>query len=456
MKIKVLKFGGTSLASFPEFQKVFEIVKTQLNGDKLIVVLSASSGITQKLIYLTNILQNNPIDRHKILNEIEGHHIRIASKLIEEPKLLTETIRIVENFIQSINLLLEGALILEELTPKVKDQILAYGELLSSYIFYNFALSKKLNCTILDAREIIITDGIHLNAAPELQLIESNSTKIQKLFENFDLIITQGFIGSWRKDTTTLGRGGSDLSASLFAYAVVAAEIQIWTDVNGILSADPRIVKNPRTIPVMSFDEVSELAFWGAKVLHPESIKPAMLKKIPVKILNTFEPSNEGTIIVDNLEDIISGQELISPKIHSLTLLENCYIIKKKLTPLTRPFQHYYQVLNQPYFKILHLNGNQNNFIAIIKILQDEESFLSLLKDETISFRPVDIISLCGINLHKPNHTIYNKLIKIIQELKSYPLQQIVYRSSDYSIFFAIEKGNGREVIEILHKIITE
>lgn len=457
MAIKVLKFGGTSLASYSEFNQVLQIVQNMLNSDKLIVVLSASAGITQKLFQLTdNFTKDNLKNKKEILNQIEQHHIQIATKLIDDPKLLTDTIRTIENFIQSISLLIEGVTILEEITPKVKDQILAYGELLSSHLFYHFALSKKINCTILDAREIIITDGVHLNAVPDLQLTERNGAKIHKLFDNFDLIVTQGFIGSWAKETTTLGRGGSDLSASLFAYAVGAEEVQIWTDVNGILSADPRIVDNPRTISVLGFDEVLELSFWGAKVLHPDSIKPAMLKKIPVKILNTFDPSNDGTIVVSDIEEFLFGPEVNVPKMHCLTLSENCYLITKRLNPFTRPLHYYYELLNHPYFKILHFNGNQNFFKALVKVLQNEEQFLVTLKDEQIDYRLVDIISLCGTNLYKPNHIIYNQLIKILQVLKPFPVYQFAFRFSDYSIFFAIQKEKGKEIISELHKIIND
>lgn len=454
---KVLKFGGTSIASYKEFLQVFQIIQSQLENNKLIVVLSACAGITEKLLQLAD---SYPIDKlsnkDEILNYIEQHHIHIATKVIEDTKSLTEAIKTIENLIRSIHLLLEGVIILEEITPKVKDQILSYGELLSSHLFYHFTKSKNLNSTILDAREIIITDGVHLNAAPDLQVIERNAPKINKAFENFDVIITQGFIGSWAKETTTLGRGGSDLSASLFAYAIGADEVQIWTDVNGILSGNPKFVKNPVTVPIMSFDEVVELSFWGAKVLHPDSIKPAMLKNIPIKILNTFDPENDGTFIVENIEEFVHGPDINVPRIHSITLLEDCYLINKRLNPFTRTFDHFYASLNQPFYKILHYNGNQNYFKAIVKVLREEQQFVEMLKTEEISYRLVDIITLCGNNLRKPNHLIYDKLTKIIQELKPYPVHQILFRSSDFSIIFVIQRESGKKVIGELHKIIID
>lgn len=457
MGVKVLKFGGTSIASYNEFLQVFQIIQSQLENNKLIIVLSACAGITEKLLQLANSYPLNKLNnKDEILNFIEQHHILIATKVIENTKSLTDAIQTIENLIRSIYLLLEGVIILEEITPKVKDQILSYGELLSSHLFYHFAKSKNLNSTILDAREIIVTDGVHLNAAPVLQAIERNAQKINKLFENFDVIITQGFIGSWAKETTTLGRGGSDLSASLFAYAIQADEVQIWTDVNGILSADPKFVKNPVTIPIMSFDEVMELSFWGAKVLHPDSIKPAMLKNIPVRILNTFAPENDGTLVVEKIEKFVYKPDINTPKIHSITLLEDCYLIKKRLNPFTRSFDHYYSLLNQPFYKILHYNGNQNYFKAIVKVLQEESQFVELLKAEEISHSLVDIITLCGNNLCNQNHSIDNKMTKIIQELKPFPVHQIVFCSSDSSIFFVIQREKGKEIIDRLHKIIID
>ncbi|MCX7879364.1 MAG: aspartate kinase [Ignavibacteria bacterium] len=452
MNVKVLKFGGTSLADATSIRKVMEILKKETNN-KLIIVLSASSGITDLLIHLCEICPrlNSEEESKQITNKIESHHLQLIVELFENSEQGAKCIQAVDFLFHSLKNLIEGVRILQEITPKVQAEILSYGEVLSSTIFYNYAVSQGLNSSFFDARELIATDGFHLNAKPDLIKIEANKERLLSFFKISDVVITQGFIGSWAKETTTLGRNGSDLSASLFAYAVNANEVQIWTDVNGILSADPKYVTAPISIPSLHFEEVFEMSFFGAKVLHPETIKPAMLKGIPVKVLNTFNPDNEGTTIYAKVE-----QNIQEPSLHSIILLPSCLLIEKRLSTETRDFTYYYNFLIENNFNIIHFNGNKIFFKSIVKIDSNKSFYKNLLDEKEIDNLEVDLIALCGYRINEPSSKIYNQIQTIIQELYNFLVHQIIFRASNYSILIVLPSGVGKEVIETLHSIILD
>lgn len=456
MAIKVLKFGGTSVANSNAMHRVYEIIQS-IGSNKLVVVLSALAGVTDELFELAELSPfGNNLRKTEILSLLEKKHIQLIKGLFQSIEKSKDATRSFQSDFDNLKLLLEGIEILEELTPKVKDEIFACGEFFSSKIFYHYCKSKGLNCCLLDAREVIATDASYQNAKPNLFQIEANSAKILELFEHYDIIVTQGFVGNCPTGTTTLGRGGSDMSASLFGYSIGAEEIQIWTDVDGVLSADPKFVSQPVSIPVMSFDEVAELSFFGAKVLHPETIKPAMLKNIPVRILNTFNPSNEGTLVVSNLSDFLSSPDATAPQLHSVVLLENCFLIKKCLSPFTKGFEDYYETFFLlPEVKVIHYNGNRNYFKSILKIDGKEDVLENIFDGEDIDYQKIDLIAFCGSNLHRPTRKIFNQINEMIQVVKPYTIHQFIFRSSDYSIILALQQSKGRKVIEQLHKILV-
>ena len=182
------------------------------------------------------------------------------------------------------------------------------GSLLSTTILQSAAKSNNINSRFLDIRNYINTNDNYLEAQINAKKTKNKIINFKRELKKYDILITQGFIASDTKGvTTTLGRGGSDYSASVIGAFLKADEIQIWTDVSGVLSADPRKVKDVHPIPKMTFDEIRELAFYGAKVLHPDTIKPAIEEKIPVRILNTFKPKDKGTLIVDSVKSSYSG-----------------------------------------------------------------------------------------------------------------------------------------------------
>lgn len=295
----VMKFGGTSVGSAERFKQVLEIVKRSWQaGEKPVVVLSAVAGVTNGLIDCSHHAVKKKLPAAlKLLSELKDKHIAIIHGLFgadSAPKAITD--KTVDMFNQ-IELLLRSISYLGELSTRSLDAISGFGELLSTELFASLAEHHELPAKWFDARQFMITDNCFGEASPIWKEISTKTQAMLKpaLNENY-CVITQGFIGATIEGaSTTLGRGGSDYSASIIGVALCAREIQIWTDVDGMMTADPRLVPEAALLSEVSFQEASELAYFGAKVLHPLTIKPAIEKKIPVRILNTTYSKELGT-----------------------------------------------------------------------------------------------------------------------------------------------------------------
>ena len=299
----VMKFGGTSVADASRFKDVFSIVKNAAESSKEapVVVLSAVSGVTNGLIECATIAKMGDATLAlEKLSAIKDKHCKIVCDLIplSSQEQLSSALEIDFN---RISVLLQGIAYLGELSKRSLDAISACGELLSTKIFSAYLISEEMPAVFLDARTIMLTNEDHGRAIPNIKELAVRCKKeILPLIQKGKWVITQGFIGATADGvTTTLGRGGSDYTASLIGAAMHAQEIQIWTDVDGMMTADPRLIPEALPIASVSFQEASELAYFGAKVLHPLTIKPAVEKNIPVRILNTLKPQSPGTLIVE-------------------------------------------------------------------------------------------------------------------------------------------------------------
>ncbi|MBI3259266.1 MAG: aspartate kinase [Ignavibacteriae bacterium] len=309
--MNVLKFGGTSVATAPAMRQVRTIIEKTGGA---IVVLSACGGVTNRLLYGIQLAgDGQSAGATEIVNEIEQRHLDLCRDLLPDESLQRNILSKVKTLCEELRVFCEGVALLGECTPRSIDIAGSFGERLSTLVFSLYCQAEGINAVLFDVRGIMRTDSNFTSAKinfPELQRLSDE--KLTPLLTDGAIIITQGFIGSDKRGiTTTLGRGGSDLSAALIGAAIAADEILIYTDVSGIASADPRIIPTARPIPEMSFAEARELSFYGAKVLHPETILPAVERDIPVRVLNTFAPDDTGTLIVAKAtrEHGISAQE---------------------------------------------------------------------------------------------------------------------------------------------------
>lgn len=297
----VMKFGGTSVGKAECFVAVADIIEQTIRSDgPPVVVLSAMGGVTNLLIEGATRAKEHDLDGAlEIIGQIRQKHKDTISVLFQESKVVDELTSKIEEHLRKLDILYRGVSYLGELTKRSLDTISSFGELLSTLIMVPLLESRGAKAVWLDARNFVVTDNTFGKANPlwETTGVKAKGAILPEIAAG-RVVVTQGFIGATNNGvTTTLGRGGSDYSASIIGVSCEAVEIQIWTDVDGMLTADPRIVPNATVIPAVSFMEASELAYFGAKVLHPLTIKPAIEKSIPVRILNTMRPQLNGTVI---------------------------------------------------------------------------------------------------------------------------------------------------------------
>lgn len=291
--MKILKFGGSSVADAQAIRQTHSIVSQ--TEPPLAVVVSALGGITDLLLRTASEAAAQDEQFRQGLQAIEDRHLQTIRELLP-PAAQGSVIGRVKTDLNTLETLLEGAFLIGETTPKLLDKIVSYGELLSSFIIASFYRQQGLPAEFVDSRELIRTDSRFGQATVNRETTATLAAA--RLSSGTEIKVLPGFIAANAEgDTTTLGRGGSDFSAALYAAAVGAEELQIWTDVSGMFTANPRLVKQARPIPVISYQEAMELSHFGAKVLYPPTIQPALEAGIPIRIKNTFEPGHEGTLI---------------------------------------------------------------------------------------------------------------------------------------------------------------
>ncbi len=294
--MKVLKFGGSSVANSENIEKVVKIVLAACETSKCIVVLSAMQGVTDLLISLGKLAECGDENFREKLSEIEEKHIEAIRDLIPITEQ-SSALSFVKKRLNELENICESVFLLKELSPRTLDLVVGLGEVLSTSIVAAKFNSLKIENLVIDSGKLITTDSNHGSAAVDFQTTNSN---IDEYFDNNDskLYIAPGFIASDENGRpTTLGRGGSDYTAAIFAAAVSADVLEIWTDVSGMMSANPRIVRKTRAISHITYREAMELSHFGAKIIYPPTIQPVMAKNIPVYVKNTFAPEDPGTVI---------------------------------------------------------------------------------------------------------------------------------------------------------------
>jgi bifunctional aspartokinase / homoserine dehydrogenase 1 len=292
--MKVLKFGGSSVADPQRIRSVIEIIKPYLKQE-IAIVFSAFGGVTDQLIQMSSLaLQGNAAYKEK-LDQIEKRHLDAVRQLInvQRQSSILAQVKIKINELEDV---LHGVFLVKERTSRTLDYIMSFGERLSAFIICEAIKEQNIAAEFLDARTVVRTDGNFGHAKVDF---DTTNKQIRDHFKRHqETQIITGFIGtSDSGETTTLGRSGSDYTAAIFAAALNASALEIWTDVDGMMTADPRLVKKAFTVPQMSYEEAMELSHFGAKVIFPATMQPAMVNQIPIWIKNTFNPAFAGTVI---------------------------------------------------------------------------------------------------------------------------------------------------------------
>lgn len=289
-----MKFGGSSVRNSQMIRRVIDIAASRLE-DAPVLVSSAMGKTTDALVLVASHAQGGDRDAaFALIEKLEATHYTAARELVADSAGLE---RVLRRHFEELRGLTQGIFLIRECSPRSSDAVLSFGERLSTLIITAAAREQGIDAELVDARTLIRTDALFGSAGPEMDSTTRHIREQLRARPNH-LYVTQGFIGSTEDGvTTTLGRGGSDYSATIIGAALEAEAVEIWTDVNGIMTSDPRIIPKARTIPTISYDEAAELAYFGARVVHPYTILPAIRRAIPVWVKNTAEPRARGTCI---------------------------------------------------------------------------------------------------------------------------------------------------------------
>ena len=294
--MKILKFGGTSVGSAKNINRVIDIVSTISNESKVAVVVSAVGGITDKLLAVANKAINKDASYKTDLETIKDIHQTIINELITDDRCSIVS-EIIQDRLNQLEGLLDGIYLINELSPKTTDKLLSFGELMSSYIIVEAMKIKGLDAKLKNSQDIVVTNSEHTNATVNFNKTNANITSYFKTNKN-QITLFPGFISkSEEGEITTLGRGGSDYTAAILASALNAEELQVWTDVSGMFTTNPKLVSQALPIDEISYQEAVELSHFGAKVLYPPTVQPVLDKNIPLWIKNTMAPEDHGTLI---------------------------------------------------------------------------------------------------------------------------------------------------------------
>jgi aspartate kinase len=294
----VMKYGGTSVKDAAALANAARIVQHHQNRQP-VVVLSAGAKVTDGLINLARkAAATNQQEALADAAALRERHLKTAEALLEGELRKTVEAAFAEQF-DELEMLVRGVSILRELTPRVLDHFMSFGEQWSCLLLTHRLQQDGCKAEWVDSRSVIVTDDEFNKSAPLFEIIDNRVHQhIFPRIQKHTVVVTQGFVGATTDGiTTTLGRGGSDYTAAIIGAGLDAEEIQIWTDVSGVLTANPKLVPDARPVREMTFNEAAELAYFGAKVLHPSTILPAVKKKIPVRVLNSMRPEDEGTLI---------------------------------------------------------------------------------------------------------------------------------------------------------------
>jgi bifunctional aspartokinase / homoserine dehydrogenase 1 len=298
--LRVMKFGGTSVADASCIERVAEIISSAARSSHLVVVVSAMSGVTNKLMEAAAFAQDGRSGQvAAIFRQLQARHEQVAAALIPSSAERSRIGRKMTRLFHEGEYLCQAALLAQQVTPQTRDSVASLGERLSAPLVAAALAQRALKSEAIAATDLIFTDANFGSADPHMDVTRAQcESQLRPLLRQGIIPVVTGFIGATAQGVlTTLGRGGSDYSATILGAALGADEVIIWTDVDGVMTADPRLVPNARTIPEISYREAADLAYFGAKVLHPKTLRPVMESDTPVWIRNSFAPGQPGTRI---------------------------------------------------------------------------------------------------------------------------------------------------------------
>lgn len=431
--MKVLKFGGTSVGSVENMRAVMQLIT---DGNQKLVVLSAMSGTTNSLVEIANYLQKKNKDAaRQVISQLEQKYYKVVNDLYATEEKKSKAKSIVIGIFQTIKSFTSG-----EFSDVAENAIVAQGELLSTAMFTELMLENGYKATYLPALDFMKIDT---DKAADMYFIRENIVKVMNSAEPADYYITQGFIcRNANGDIDNLQRGGSDYTATLIGAAIDSEEVEIWTDIDGFHNNDPRFVDNTRKIDQLSFDEAAELAYFGAKILHPQTVLPAKLQNIPVRLKNTMNPSDPGTLIASassghGIKAVAAKDGITAIKIRSYRML-NAYGFLKNVFEIFEFFKTPIDMISTSEVAVSLTIDNTKHLNEIVSELK-EYGEVEVDTDQTIVCIVGDMIA---------EETGF--ATKVFTALKEVPIRMISYGGSRHNISVLVKTELKKQTLQAL------
>ncbi|WP_424001387.1 bifunctional aspartate kinase/homoserine dehydrogenase I [Maribacter sp. IgM3_T14_3] len=458
--MKVLKFGGSSVAKPENIIKIKNIISKY--NDPIVLVVSALGGVTDLLLEAGSLASTQDQSYKNILSTLEERHLSTIKALLPvtaQSKVLSK----VKSEFNVLETLLEGAYFIGEITPKLSDKIVSYGELLSSYIISEYLISEKLDAEFKDSRELIITHK--LNGKNVVNFNKTNTNCVD-FFKSSDKKITvcPGFIATSEEGvSTTLGRGGSDYTAAIYAAAIDADILEIWTDVSGMYTANPKMVKQAKAIPHISYEEAMELSHFGAKVLYPPTIQPVLSKGISIVIKNTFSPEEAGTLITKSKNEKGKTVRGIS-HIGNIALLS---LEGSGMVGIPGISKRFFEVLSQADISVVLITQASSEHSICVGISADDvDKAVSIVNEafeyeiergrikQVIPEKDLAIVALVGDNM-KSHQGLSGKMFSTLGK-NNVNIRVIAQGASERNISCIIDEKDVKKALNALHEEFFE
>ena len=435
--MKVLKFGGTSVGSA---QRMKDVAKLISDNEQKIVVLSAMSGTTNTLVEISDYLyKKNPEGANEIINKLESKYKQHIDELYSTEEYKQKTLEFVKSVFDYIRSYTKDIFTLFE-----EKVILAQGEIISTNMVTNYLCEQGINAVLLPALEYMRTDK---NSEPDLTYIREKLALQLEANPGYEIYITQGYIcRNAYGEIDNLQRGGSDYTASLIGAAVNASEIQIWTDIDGMHDNDPRIVEKTSPVRQLHFEEAAELAYFGAKILHPTCVQPAKYANIPVRLLNTMEPSAPGTLISNETEKgkikaVAAKDNITAIKIKSSRMLLTHGFLRK----VFEIFESYQTAIDMVCTSEVGVSMSIDNTKHLNEIVDDLKKYGTVTVDQ-------DMCIVCVVGDLEWENVGFES--KALQAMKEVPVRMISYGGSNYNISFLIREEDKKRALQSLSDVL--
>jgi aspartate kinase len=456
-----MKFGGTSVATGKRIRYVANLVGKYIGqGFRIVVVVSALDGITNKLIEAAEqAKKGNKGYVYKFKHELLENHLGVAEEAIENDELRADVKQVLKTIVGELEQVLTGIAYLDELTPKSKDCVLSFGERLSAPIVYGALRDLKFDAQYFTGGEVgIVTDSNFGEANPLMNLTKHQvKEKIEPLLEKGIVLVVTGFIAETQDNViATLGRGGSDYTATILG-AALSAEVWIWTDVEGLMTSDPKIVPSAKMLPQISFQEASEMVMFGAKAMHPRALEPAIEENVPIRIRSVSNPENPGTLIVKELRMELDAS------VKAVNLVKNVALVNVSGTVMVGTpgtAAKVFEVLGKSNINILMISQSVSeasiSFVIKRSLLERAVSKLEIallgkgLISSVMAEDDVCVVAIVGAFM-KGTPGMASKLFASVAR-KGINVRMIAQGSSELNISFVVKESDGEEAVRAVHE----